>query len=256
MMSRSGRWRRVDSRLGFGLAVLGLGVALTLDNLHLMAAGRVLRFWPGALGVWALVMAVRHRRDPGVLFWGATAFFGLLLLGSKLRWITWDVCILWPVVLVLWGAAIVWRVFSPRTYNGPRTPESSGDVFSWNPAPASGRDPDSVIDLFTLFRATERSIVTANFRGGRITTIMGGTEVDFRSAVIASSNGDSGGEATLDLFGLWGGIELRVPEEWQVVLEVNPVLSGVLALPAPAESRRQTLFVRGNVILGAVEVRN
>lgn len=255
-MSRLDRWRWVDSRLGFGIAVVVLGVALTLDNLHLVAAGRILRFWPGALGVWALAKAVRHRKDPGVLFWGATAIFALLLVGSRLRYITWDVFILWPVVLVLWGAAVIWRVFSPRTYSGPGIPESSGDILSFRPATAPGRDPDSVIDLFTLFRATERAIVTANFRGGRITTIMGGTEVDLRSAIIASSDGDTGGEATLDLFGLWGGIELRVPEEWQVVLEVNPVLSGVLASSRPGESRRQTLFVRGNVILGAVEIRN
>lgn len=32
---------------------------------------------------------------------------------SHLRYIKWNVFLLWPAVLVLFGAAIIWRVFSP-----------------------------------------------------------------------------------------------------------------------------------------------
>ena len=49
---------------------------------------------------------------------------------------------------------------------------------------------------------------------------MGGCEIDLRHASID-------GEAVIDIFALWGGVELRVPPDWTVVSRVTPILGGV-----------------------------
>ena len=58
------------------------------------------------------------------------------------------------------------------------------------------------------------------FRGGDLTAVMGGCEIDLRQAAI---NGD----ATIDVFAMWGGIEIRVPGNWTVAFHVTPDLGGV-----------------------------
>ena len=81
---------------------------------------------------------------------------------------------------------------------------------------------------------------------------MGGCNLDFRSALIQPPN-----QAVLEVFALCGGIEIRVPEDWTVVSELEVILGGVddrKAAPPKDESKR--LILRGTVLMGGVEVKN
>ena len=49
---------------------------------------------------------------------------------------------------------------------------------------------------------------------------MGGCEVDLRNAVI---NGD----AVIDVFAMWGGIEIRMPEDFTLINRVTAVMGAV-----------------------------
>jgi hypothetical protein len=82
---------------------------------------------------------------------------------------------------------------------------------------------------------------------------MGGFEIDLRGAQI---QGDS---ATIEIFTLFGGIELKVPQDWYVVLQGTPIL-GMFAntakpLPESAGPRKK-LILKGAAIMGGVEVKN
>ena len=50
---------------------------------------------------------------------------------------------------------------------------------------------------------------------------MGGCEIDLRHASMPE-----GRAAVLDTFAFWGGIEIRVPEDWEVVSQGIAVLGG------------------------------
>ena len=90
----------------------------------------------------------------------------------------------------------------------------------------------------------------STFRGGELAAFMGGCEIDLRQAAIH-------GEAVLDVFAMWGGIEIRVPENWTVIGRVMPLLGGFDdATRPPKEATDHRLIVRGVVLMGGVEVKN
>ena len=65
-----------------------------------------------------------------------------------------------------------------------------------------------------------------------------------------------GGEAIIDTFAFWGGIEIKVPEDWEVVNYGSAFLGAFenKTRPLPGASRR--LIVTGTAIMGGVEVKN
>jgi hypothetical protein len=54
-----------------------------------------------------------------------------------------------------------------------------------------------------------------------------------------------------------GGLEMRVPEDWKVVLEGTVLMGGVedKSKSAPADSPNM-LILRGVVLMGGIEIKN
>jgi predicted membrane protein len=97
----------------------------------------------------------------------------------------------------------------------------------------------------------ERTCGSQDFRGGELTAFMGGCVVDLRKADMKV------GEAVIQTFAFWGGIEIKVPEDWTVSLQAFPILGGFdEKTQAPREGPRKVLVIKGFAIMGGVEVRN
>ena len=86
------------------------------------------------------------------------------------------------------------------------------------------------------------------FRGGELTAVMGGVELDLRA----------GGPRTagrVDVFAIWGGIDIRVPDDWRVEFDATSVIGGLEDARGCASGETAgTLVVRGFVMMGGVEV--
>jgi len=129
-------------------------------------------------------------------------------------------------------------------HTDPAEPDGSVDA---NPVSSN-----SVLSAKAILGGVERRIISQDFRGGDVSAIMGGCNLDFRGALIKPPN-----QAVLEVFALCGGIEIRVPEDWTVVSELGVILGGVderKASPPKDESKR--FILRGTVLMGGVEVKN
>ena len=223
---------RLTPQLLAGLIVSAVGILLTLDNLDLIDASRYLRYWPGALIALGL-LKISHARDgmggsfAGFLFTLAGTW--LLLEQTELvRLSFWD---MWPILLVFFGGFLVWQGMS-----GPRRRRSG--------------DSNAIVSAMAVLGGVARGNNSPAFRGGELTAVMGGCELDLRHASID-------GEAVIDIFALWGGIEIRVPEEWTVVSQVSPLLGGVDDKTRPRQgASRHRLVLRGFVVMAGVEIKN
>jgi hypothetical protein len=247
----------VTPQLIIGAFMILFGVLLTLDRMELVEAARTLRFWPVVLivlGGWI----VRERGTGGRSFPGYTMMaIGFLLLLNSLglaRVRFWE--LFWPLIILLIGARLVMQTSVPRR---PRHGFQASAAGSGDAAVASTTSQGTV-SMFSVLGSHQRASTDKPFRGGEVTTIVGGTQLDLRQAEIAP-----GDEAAINIFVVMGGHEVWVPQGWTVVNDVMPILGGVedkrlpsVLNPAPGATvgPAPRLVLRGVVALGGLTIKN
>jgi predicted membrane protein len=218
-----------------GIILIVVGVVVLLDHLGYIQSRHLWVFWPLIL-VFSGVVRVWQQGKVG--FGILLISFGVLLQLNTLGVIhlNWD--LLWPLGLIGFGLLKVWERFG-------KDKQSSTSPL--------GRD---YVNELAFFGGVERRLNIKDFRGGNISAIFGGIELDFRSAEMAEN------EAVLELEAIFGGVELVVPTNWTVVFQGESIFGGYSdETLAPAAGNLQgapnkTLIVRGRSIFGGVSVKN
>jgi hypothetical protein len=246
----------ITPQLVLGSLMIVFGVLLTLDRMELIDAARTLRFWPVvliALGSWL----VFERGPSGRSFSGyALIIFGCLLLLNSLgiaRVRFWE--LFWPALIILVGARLVMQTSGFRVPRPGLHTSAAGQSDG-----ASSAAKEGTVNMFSVMGSHQRASTDKPFRGGEVTTIVGGTQLDLRQAEIAP-----GDEAVVSVFVFMGGHEVWVPPGWTVVNDVMPVLGGVedKRLPpvvnqaaAVVNGPAPRLVIRGVVALGGLAIKN
>lgn len=219
-------------RVMLGLVMMTFGVLWTLDNLGIVESGPILRWWPILIVIFGLSRLLGLFGRPR-LFGGAIAFVGFWLLAEELDLIHMSFFTLWPVFLVVLGVLMISR--SSRRASDP----SHADEHAAKVSP------------FAFMSGVVRKVVSTEFQGGDATAVMGGVKLDLRGARPAP------GGAVIDVMVCWGGIEIFVPDTWRVVNEATVLMGGLEDhTKVPPSDARDTLILRGVVIMGGVELKN
>ncbi len=211
-----------------GTVVVGIGLVFLAANFDLVDAGQVLGYWPLALVAMGLAVMLRSCDRSGQTFGGILLVVGVWLTAEHafgLRVEFWD---WWPLVLVLFGVLLILRGRSPH-------------------GPASAA-PSGTLSEVAFWSAVKRRITSTTFQRADLTAIMGGVEMDFRQAATA-------GEAVIDVFVLWGGVEITVPPDWAVSNRIVAIMGGADDKSTGAPGARNQLTVRGFVLMGGVEIK-
>lgn len=108
-------------------------------------------------------------------------------------------------------------------------------------------------DIVNIFSGAERQIITDNFLGGKVTSIFGGGEINLTKSSLAP------GDNIIEITCIFGGTTIIVPENWNVIIDVTPILGGF------SDSRKfkgdvmkdttRTLTIKGVVIFGGGEIK-
>ncbi len=237
---RFGRRGRFSSLVIGGL-IATFGMTLLATNLGWTDMRSVMRqFWPFALVVLGLVNLLNDR--PGGKFWGLVMIVGgLWIYAAQRDWIHvqfWAV--FGPTILILLGATVAWRAIA----GPPRPPAATEDG-----APAS-----SYISSFAVMSGSEHK-PTQPFQGANLGAVMGGVKLDLTGAEM------QGDVATIEVFAVWGGIEIFAPRDWDVTSKVVTFMGASVdkrrpvAVPPPGTPRK-TLVVQGFVLMGGIEIKD
>jgi len=235
MSCRGGR--TIESGLIGGTIIVLVGLAFLLDNMGIVSVGHLFRFWPMILVIGGLASIISPQgRVKGAALIVVGIIFELDTLGiAHFRWGS-----LWPLAIIAAGLMIMWTGLEARRMGG------------------SPGDPRTTLNEFALFGGIERRVTSLDFKGGSVTAIFGGIEIDLRQAVITDN------QAELTVNAMFGGCELRVPETWEIVAHGQGIFGGYVDSTRASSLQsdvlnatpRKTLILRGVAVFGGVEIKN
>ncbi len=180
-----------------GLIVL-VGILLLLDNFRIIRFHDLLDYWPVGLIVFGVARIIEARSTSSYIWGGMLALFGALLLLDNLNFLNFEFNLLWPLLIIGFGVSMLVRTMDRKR------------VLAAGPDSAGASNPS--LGMWAIFSGFKRRIDTQDFQGGEIVAVFGGVQIDLRHA------GISGDRAVIDVNALFGGVDIRVPETWSVVM--------------------------------------
>ena len=261
---------RIPPQAVLGLLIIAAGLLLTADNLGVYDADRILRFWPLGIVIVGLAKFLQSAAGSGRAV-GAAIMFAGAFLTADISFGVPRIMDYWPLGLIVLGLVILVRTIRPApARQAVPAPPPPGEFASGIPGGrgASGYGPDAgvaagmapdegpvqvtydeSVSEVAVWAGKQRRVASPAFRRGDLTAVMGGVELDLRAA--ATANGD----ALIDVFVMWGGIEIWVPPDWVVVNKVNVLMGGVEDKSTGTRDARHRLTVRGFVVMGGLEIK-
>ncbi|MCD4735858.1 MAG: cell wall-active antibiotics response protein [Bacteroidales bacterium] len=144
----------------------------------------------------------------------------------------------WPLIIIAIGIIILVKHMG-RSKTGSHTFQN-------------GEDGD-YIDEANIFSGSEKKIAIKGLKGGKITTIFGGSESDLTGSELAK------GENVIALFFIFGGSTTYVPKDWIVINNITPIFGGFSEKGSPDTPANikyvSKLIIKGIVIFGGGEIK-
>jgi hypothetical protein len=219
--------RRYDNpwtSLVLGLSLLAAGIVFWLDRLDRINARDYLQWWPLALIAFGLAHLGRQRWLAATI-WTGIGVWCLLGTLDYPRISLFRIVGAWPLLISVAGVALIVQALRP-----------------------GGSRPTQTFHAIAVMAGNVRRMGTQELRGGDAIAVMGGVEIDLGAAQLT-------GEAIIDVLAFWGGIEIRVPRDWNVVSRVTGILGGYEDKTAGAPEGSPRLVIRGAAMMGGVEVK-
>jgi len=231
-----------DKKLVIGVILIIIGILLFFRNtdIFFFHFPHWLFSWPTILfGIGVLAFLTSDNPTAGLILMAIGGFFLLNRVFAPVAHLFYD---FWPLLLVLTGVFILLR----HRKKGRITPSKPND---------ETRDEDGdYIDELAVFGGGNKMITSPNFKGGKITAIFGGGDLDFSQAKLAE------GALELEVFAMFGGWDIIVPPNWNIEIHVTPLFGGfsdkrrLYASDITDNSRK--LIIRGAVVLGGGELKS
>jgi len=232
----------------WGMLVVAIGVIFLLDNMGIVSAHYVFQFFWPVIFIFFGIEGILFCSGPG-RFWGSFLMLaGVVLLLSNFGYLHVRWSLFWPLAMILSG---LWMLSRSMGGGGRWEPE-------WARRWAKRAEPGSVSDSPDLqsdvvFSAVNRRITSKNFKGGKVAAIFGEFKIDLTEADI------EGDVAVIHLDAVFGAVEIRVPNTWNV----SSHGAGVFGEYAdrtfhgqPSGSGTKRLIVNGGAVFGSVVIKN
>jgi len=236
-----------DRKLIVGILLMLAGGLLLLDTFditqfpirHYIFSWRTL-----LIGIGIILLATKEKATAGYIMIGLGTFFWLTTI---LNYSVSFSQIVLPAVLIGVGIMVITRRGGHARNHRNNAVGDSGKSSSY-----IGNSSDYINDVSILGGGT-KIIQSKNFKGGDITAIFGGSEFSFKDAELSPDG------CTIDVFTMFGGSKLIIPDNWIVKSDMISIFGGFndkRAIRPDDASQTNVLYLKGAVIFGGIEIKS
>lgn len=254
-----------SNKVWVGLFIIVVGSLLLLDNFGLNL--------PNWLFTWstflfALGVIIGYKQNFRGAGWFIMILIGAYFTIDEALGRNYDMSrIAFPIMLVIVGLFIIFKPKSEFKKNAEKwkrrsdkwkqkfnQPEDFQTTQNEETTEGNGekRNGNDYVDSVNVFGGSNQTVYSKNFKGGEITAIFGGCDVNLTHA-------DFTGEVVVDITAICGGAKIVIPPGWQVKHEVTAIFGGLddkRAIQPNIDNTNKLLIVRGIALFGGVDIRN
>lgn len=223
----------MKDRSNFGIILVLLGIGFLLDQFNIISFSNIISiYWPIILIVIGGVGFLNKRSSKTIN--GLLIVFGLIFQAKTMGLINVNIYkVFWPIILIVVGI----RIMLER-------PDKDSKIHNKN---SSSED---YIDEFAIISGLEINIESQEFKGGKITAIMAGVELDLRDSKLYKN------EATININVAMSGVEIYVPENWKIKHNGKPLLGEFSNKKRYKEDLNAPILnINFSLIIGSIEIK-
>lgn len=247
---------RRSGKVVLGFLLLVIGCLLLGENIGLFIPGWVFS-WPMLLIVIGVWKGVRHNfQNPAAYI---LIFIGsVFLLERIIPSISFNDFV-WPIIIIGIGIYLIFgrnrsKQFKENQQHGwdKQVKDEHAATVDETTGYDTASSKEDYLDTVCVFGGVKKNILSKNFKGGEVITVMGGVELNFSQA-------DLHGTVVLEATQIFGGTKIIVPSHWSVSSEVSAIFGGVedkRQIIAETVASDKVLIIRGTSIFGGIEIRS
>ncbi|MCB9210263.1 MAG: hypothetical protein H6612_09865 [Ignavibacteriales bacterium] len=230
-----------SARLIFGLILIVLGGLFLLDNYGIIyfSLPNFLFHWEYILiAIGLFILATSGNKTAGTIL----IAIGVLNLFPEF----------WPLILVGLGMYIILKRNKPKD-NFIKTENFTSEENAQTEQKFTSSINEDAIDDVSIFGGGTKTFSSKSFTGGKLTAIFGGSDIHFENCQLAQ------GKNVLDLFVMFGGYTIYVPQDWNIIVDIIPIFGGFsdkrIKDPNRVYEENKTIVIKGLVLFGGGEIK-
>lgn len=236
---KCGQRNKREGKVAAGLLIITIGTLLLARKMGVMIPHWVFS-WKMLLIAIGLFIGFRHNfRGVG---WMIPIFIGSFFLLNDYMPFYPVLHYLLPLLIIAAGFHLIFRPSRPHGHKAWKKGENLHEN-----SPAS----EDYLDSVSIFGGIKKNIISKDFKGGDVTCVFGGAEINLSQA-------DIQGRVVLNATQIFGGALLVVPPNWEIRSEMTAILGGIEDKRSMAQQPdpEKILVLKGTTLFGGLEIKS